>query len=234
MVSAKSRMMSQSCSHWIPCNLTGVKIRADTQSLRLWAPEMSHSPQPGGGPCCQESCSLWKQPVYFTHISRYYFQLLHKGQWDWEPCELGTAQLGFKHWCRHPTDMNDPWQRVKPSFGMAGWKSGGAGNTSIGCWKTACIFILFVDAERSGGRLQDSQEDVGKSGGAKAKGAGALDNWHLRACLAWHVPCQDPCPQPRCPLGAREPLAGAQLSPSQPIHLSSSKSHGRKAFKENS
>lgn len=50
-VSAKSRMMSQSCSHWIPCNLTGVKIKADTQSPCLWAAGMSHSSQPGGGPC---------------------------------------------------------------------------------------------------------------------------------------------------------------------------------------
>lgn len=98
MVSAKSRMMSQSCSHWIPCNLTGVKVRADTQSPRLWAAGMSHSPQPGGGPCCQERLSLWKQ-----HTSRYYFQLLHKWQWDWEPCELGTASWDF---CRHPTDTN--------------------------------------------------------------------------------------------------------------------------------
>lgn len=122
MVSAKSRMMSQSCSHWIPCNLTGVKIRADTQSLCLWAPGMSHSPQPGGGPCCQESPSLWKQPVYFTHISRYYFQLLHKGQWDWEPCELGTAQLGFKHWCRHLIDMNP--HPGKGSSQAVGWLGG--------------------------------------------------------------------------------------------------------------
>lgn len=78
MVSAKSRMMSLSYSHWIPCNLTGVKIRADTQSPCLWAAGMSHSPQPGEGPCFQESPSLWKQPVNFTHTSSYYFQLLHK------------------------------------------------------------------------------------------------------------------------------------------------------------
>lgn len=91
MVSAKSRMMSQSCSHWI-----AKPMRVDSRDVQ----------QPGEGPCCQESPSLWKQPVYFTHNSRCYFQLLHKWQWDWEPCELGTAQLGLKHWCRHPTDMN--------------------------------------------------------------------------------------------------------------------------------
>lgn len=35
---------------------------------------------------------------------------------------------------------------------------------------------MFVDAERSGGRLQDSEQDAGNSGGAKAKCSGALDN----------------------------------------------------------
>lgn len=73
---------------------------------------------------------------------------------------------------------------AKPSFGMAGLKSGGAGDTSVGCWKTACIFIPFVNAERSVVRLQDSEQDVGKSRGAKAKCARALDKWHLRVCPA--------------------------------------------------
>lgn len=68
---------------------------------------MSLRPQHGGGSCCQETPSLSKQSTYFMHLvasqvsEGSFFQLLHKWQWGWEPCEPSSTQLGFKHWCRH-------------------------------------------------------------------------------------------------------------------------------------
>lgn len=88
----------------------------------------------GREPRCRESPSLWKRPTYFMHVvasqmsGGYFFLLLRKRRWGWEPCEPGSAQLGFKRWCRHHMNMRKTPVRVKPSFGMAGWKTNCAGD----------------------------------------------------------------------------------------------------------
>ena len=59
--------------------------------------------------------------------------------------------------------------RVKPSFGMAGWKSNGTGDDQCRLPENNLYFYSILDAERSRERCWDSEQDVGKSGGAKAK-----------------------------------------------------------------
>lgn len=62
-----------------------------------------------------------------------------------------------------------PPVRVKASFGMAEWKSNGAGDDRYRLLENNLYFYSILDAERSVGRCRESDQHVGKSGGTKAK-----------------------------------------------------------------
>ena len=81
----------------------------------------------------------------------------------------GARQLRFKHWCRHYMNMKPHPVRVKSSFGMARWKSNTTGDNHCRLLENNLYFYSILDAERSGRRCQDTEQDVGKSRGAKAK-----------------------------------------------------------------
>lgn len=58
-----------------------------------------------GQPQPLESTYIFHTRGCISSVWRVFFQLLRKRWWGWEPCKLGSTQLGFKHWCRHPRNM---------------------------------------------------------------------------------------------------------------------------------